>query len=123
MNKNNWSIIRGGNEFRLNNKVMQIKNNYDKDVFNGDIGIISEINLEDNEIMIDFDNRLIKYDRSELDEIVLSYAITIHKSQGSEYPIVIMPLAMSHFVILQRNLLYAVITRAQKLLILIESKK
>ena len=96
---------------------MQIINNYDREVFNGDIGWISDIRQEDREIVIDFDGRLISYDFSDLDEIVLAYAISVHKSQGSEYPAVIIPVTTQHYILLQRNLLYTAITRAKKLVV------
>jgi exodeoxyribonuclease V alpha subunit len=113
----------GSMTFRLHDKVMQISNNYEKDVFNGDIGWISRINQEDREVVVDFDGRLIPYTSSELDEIVLAYAISVHKSQGSEYPAVILPLTTQHYLLLQRNLIYTGITRAKKLMVLIGSKK
>ena len=113
----------GSMTFRLHDKVMQISNNYEKDVFNGDIGWISRINQEDREVVVDFDGRLIPYASSELDEIVLAYAISVHKSQGSEYPAVILPLTTQHYLLLQRNLIYTGITRAKKLMVLIGSKK
>jgi exodeoxyribonuclease V alpha subunit len=116
-------ITYGSMTFRLHDKVMQISNNYEKDVFNGDIGWISRINQEDREVVVDFDGRLIPYASSELDEIVLAYAISVHKSQGSEYPAVILPLTTQHYLLLQRNLIYTGITRAKKLMVLIGSKK
>jgi exodeoxyribonuclease V alpha subunit len=102
---------------------MQIKNNYEKEVFNGDIGRVAKINLEDQEIIVRFEDREIAYDFSELDELTLAYAISVHKSQGSEYPVVIMPILTQHFVMLQRNLLYTAITRAKRLMILIGTKQ
>jgi exodeoxyribonuclease V alpha subunit len=102
---------------------MQIVNNYDKEVFNGDIGWVSRIDQEDRELTIDFDGRLIPYDFSDLDEIVLAYAISVHKSQGSEYPVVILPVTTQHYMLLQRNLIYTGITRAKKLVVLIGTKK
>ena len=102
---------------------MQIRNNYEKEVFNGDIGVIREIDFEEQELAIEFDGRLVKYDVTELDELVLAYASTIHKAQGSEYPIVVMPLLMTHYVMLQRNLIYTGITRAKKVFVLIGKKK
>ena len=102
---------------------MQIRNNYEKEVFNGDIGFIREIDFEDQELAIEFDGRLVKYDVTELDELVLACASTIHKAQGSEYPIVVMPLLMTHYVMLQRNLIYTGITRAKKVFVLIGKKK
>jgi len=106
-----------------NDKVMQIVNNYDKEVFNGDIGWVSRIDQEDRELTIDFDGRLIPYDYSDLDEVVLAYAISVHKSQGSEYPVVILPVTTQHYMLLQRNLIYTGITRAKKLEVLIGTKK
>ena len=117
------SMKRGGTEYRVGDKVMQIKNNYEKNVFNGDIGIIQSADLDSRTLVVNFDNQLVEYEISELDELVLSYAITIHKSQGSEYPIVIMPFTMQFFVMLQRNLLYTGITRAKKAIVLIGTKK
>ena len=102
---------------------MQIRNNYDKEVFNGDVGKVVQINLEEREMTAEFDGRAVVYDVSELDELVLAYATTIHKSQGSEYPIVVMPVLMSHYVMLQRNLIYTGITRAKKVLVLVGTKK
>jgi len=116
-------LKRGGTQYRLNDKVMQQRNNYDKEVFNGDIGIISNVDMEENELTVDFDGRSITYDVTELDELTLAYATTIHKAQGSEYPIVVMPFTMSHYVMLQRNLLYTGVTRAKKILVLIGEKK
>jgi len=116
-------IAYGSLTFRLHDKVMQISNNYEKDVFNGDIGWISRLNQEDREVVVDFDGRLIPYASTELDEIVLAYAISVHKSQGSEYPAVILPLTTQHYLLLQRNLIYTGITRAKKLMVLIGSRK
>ena len=116
-------LRRSGLTYRLNDRVMQIKNNYDKEVFNGDIGRVQEVGLENRTLSVLFDDRVIEYDVTELDELTLAYATTIHKSQGSEYPIVVMPLLMTHYVMLQRNMLYTGITRAKKLLVLIGSRK
>ena len=102
---------------------MQIRNNYDKNVFNGDIGIIEKVNMEDRTLCIRFDGSLVEYEASELDEVTLAYATTIHKSQGSEYPIVVIPVLMTHFVMLQRNLIYTGITRAKKICVLIGQPK
>lgn len=113
----------GSTIYRLGDKVMQIKNDYDKGVFNGDIGFITKIDLEDSEIVITFDERAVEYDKSDLDEIVHAYAVTIHKSQGSEYPIVVMPITMSHYIMLQRNLLYTAVTRAKKVFVMVGDKK
>ena len=123
LNPEGEGLRRGGFIFRLYDKVMQIKNNYDKEVFNGDIGRIVAVDLQERTLQVMFDGRVIEYDVSELDELVHAYATTIHKAQGSEYPIVVMPVLMTHFVMLQRNLLYTGITRAKKVLVLIGSKK
>jgi exodeoxyribonuclease V alpha subunit len=123
MNPDRPGINCGSKIFRVGDKVMQMTNNYDKDVFNGDIGWISKINEEDREIVIDFEGRLVTYDYSDLDELALAYAISVHKSQGSEYPAVIVPMSTQHYLLLQRNLLYTAITRAKKLVVLIGTKK
>ncbi len=123
MNPSNIFLRRGGTQYRLHDKVMQIRNDYDKEVFNGDIGNIVKVNMEDRELTVKFDDREVVYDVTELDELSLAYAVTIHKSQGSEYPIVVMPFTMSHFVMLQRNLLYTGVTRAKKILVLVGEKK
>ena len=116
-------LHRGGTQYRLHDKVMQIRNDYEKEVFNGDIGTVTKVDMEERELTVDFDGRDVIYDVTELDELVLAYAVTIHKAQGSEYPIVVMPFTMSHFVMLQRNLLYTGVTRAKKILVLIGEKK
>lgn len=116
-------LRRSGFAFRTDDKVMQIKNNYDKEVFNGDIGIIDSVSAEDRSLKVNFDGRLVDYDITELDELVHAYATTIHKSQGSEYPIVVMPVMMNHYVMLQRNLIYTGITRAKKILVIIGTRK
>jgi exodeoxyribonuclease V alpha subunit len=123
VNPNGFGLRRGGVEYRRGDKVMQIRNNYEKEVFNGDIGVVQEVNPEDRELSVQFDDRLVIYDVAELDELVLAYATTIHKSQGSEYPIVVMPVLMTHYVMLQRNLIYTGVTRAKKALVLVSSKK
>lgn len=123
MNPSQIYLRRGGMQYRLSDKVMQIQNDYDKEVFNGDIGIISKVDMEERNLTVNFDGREVNYDMSELDELTLAYATTIHKAQGSEYPIVVMPLTMSHFVMLQRNLLYTGVTRAKKILVLVGEKR
>ena len=123
MNPSKIFLRRGGTQYRLNDKVMQIRNDYDKEVFNGDIGTITKVDMEERELTVLFEEREVVYDVTELDELVLAYAVTIHKSQGSEYPIVVMPFTMSHFVMLQRNLLYTGVTRAKKILVLVGEKK
>ena len=116
-------VIRGGRNFRIRDKVMQIKNNYDKAVFNGDIGRITRITSESQEVLISFDGRDVLYDFTDLDEIVLAYAISVHKSQGSEYPAVIIPIVMQHYILLQRNLIYTAVTRGRKLVVMVGTKK
>ena len=116
-------VRRGGIVYRAHDKVMQIRNNYEKEVFNGDIGTVERIDPEDRAVYVRFDQRCVEYDTSELDELVLSYATTIHKAQGSEYPIVVMPIMMTHYVMLQRNLIYTGITRAKKALVIVGTKK
>jgi exodeoxyribonuclease V alpha subunit len=112
--------------FREGDKVMQIKNNYDKEVFNGDLGRISKIDDEDRVLVTFADawqEREVLYQGQELEELSLSYALSIHKSQGSEFPVVIMPITTMHYVMLQRNLLYTAVTRAKKLLVLVGTKQ
>lgn len=123
MNPGSILLRRGGMQYRLHDKVMQIRNDYDKEVFNGDIGVINHVDMEERELTVNFDGREVVYDVSELEELTLAYATTIHKSQGSEYPIVVMPFTMSHYVMLQRNLLYTGVTRAKKILVLVGEKK
>ncbi|WP_286151584.1 ATP-dependent RecD-like DNA helicase [Duncaniella freteri] len=123
LNPTGPSLTRGGYTFRLGDKVMQIRNNYDKNVFNGDIGYITAVDTNERTLTVTFDSRLVEYDITELDEIVLAYAVTIHKSQGSEFPIVVMPVTMKHFVMLQRNLIYTGITRAKKICVLVGTTK
>ena len=117
-------LKRGEKQFRAGDKVMQIRNDYDREVFNGDIGIVHTILLEKEEILVELqDGRLIKYERADLDKLVHAYAITVHKSQGSEYPAVVLPLLSQHFMMLQRNLLYTAMTRGRKLVMIVGSKK
>ena len=123
INPGDLELKRGGTIYKLHDKVMQIRNNYDKEVFNGDIGVVEDVDLEERALSVNFDGRSVEYDVTELDELVLAYATTIHKSQGSEYPIVVMPVLMNHFVMLQRNLIYTGITRAKKVLVIVGTKK
>ncbi|OPY76531.1 MAG: ATP-dependent RecD-like DNA helicase [Syntrophorhabdus sp. PtaU1.Bin058] len=116
-------LLRGGRLFKAGDKVMQIRNNYDKDVYNGDIGRVAGIDNEEQELKVNYDGRIISYDFSDLDEVVLAYAISVHKSQGSEYPVVIMPVLTQHYMLLQRNLFYTGVTRGKKLVILIGTRK
>ena len=112
-----------GGQFRVRDKVIQLENDYDKDVFNGDIGQVAHIDEAGREVTIRFDQREVRYDFGELDEIALAYAITIHKSQGSEFPAVVIPLATQHYLLLQRNLVYTGITRGKRLVVLVGQSK
>ena len=123
LNRTRIFLRRGGTEYRIHDKVMQIRNDYNKEVYNGDIGFISSVDMDERELTVNFEGRDVTYDATELDELVLAYACTIHKSQGSEYPIVVMPFMMTHYIMLQRNLLYTGVTRAKKILVLVGEKK
>ena len=123
LNPGEEGVTRGNRNYRINDKVMQIKNNYDKEVFNGDIGRITRIDQENQVVVISFDGREVPYDFTDLDEIVLAYAVSVHKSQGSEYPAVIIPILTQHYVLLQRNLIYTAITRGRKLVVMVGTKK
>jgi exodeoxyribonuclease V alpha subunit len=116
-------IERFGWTFCPGDKVMQVENNYDKEVYNGDLGIVSRIDVEEGEVVVVFDNRKITYGFGELDELVLAYATTIHKSQGSEYPAVVIPLTTQHYPMLQRNLVYTGVTRGKRLVVLLGQRK
>ena len=116
-------LRRGGYCFRPGDKVMQIRNNYDKEVFNGDIGSVDSVDASGQALVIRFDGRPVEYDTAELDEITLAYATTVHKAQGAEYPIVVMPVMMTHYMMLQRNLLYTGVTRARRAIVLVGQKK
>ena len=110
-------------EFRVGDKVMQVKNNYDKHVFNGDIGFIRSYDAVDDKLEIDFDGRSLTYEPGEADELKLAYCVTVHKSQGSEYPAVVLPLLTQHYMLLQRNLLYTAITRGKQLVVIVGTDK
>jgi exodeoxyribonuclease V alpha subunit len=116
-------VQRFGWTFRPGDKVLQTVNNYQKEVFNGDIGRVSAVHAEDQEVLVNFDGREVPYALNDLDELALAYALTIHKSQGSEYPAVVIPLHMQHYMLLQRNLIYTGITRGKKLVVVVGSKK
>jgi len=116
-------VEKFGWQFRLRDKVIQTQNNYDKEVFNGDIGQIHSIDPDERELTVRYEHREVVYDFGELDELSLAYAITIHKSQGSEFPVVIVPLAMQHYLLLQRNLIYTAITRGKSMVLLVGQKK
>nr|MDA8134649.1 AAA family ATPase [Desulfobacteraceae bacterium] len=123
LNTNGVAIQRGNREFKISDKVMQIRNNYDKHTYNGDIGRITDINFSEQEVQLNFDGKQVVYDFSSLDEIVHAYAVSIHKSQGSEYPVVIIPIVAQHYILLQRNLIYTAVTRGKKLVVLVGTKK
>ena len=123
LNPSEEGVVRGDRNFKINDKVMQIKNNYDKDVFNGDIGRITKIDQENQELIISFDGRDVPFDYTDLDEIVLAYAVSVHKSQGSEYPAVIIPILTQHYMLLQRNLIYTAVTRGRKLVVIVGTRK
>jgi exodeoxyribonuclease V alpha subunit len=116
-------VERFGTTFRAGDKVIQTRNNYDKDVFNGDIGRVERVVAEDREVRVRFDERVVTYEFGELDEIEPAFAITVHKSQGSEYPCVLVPLAMEQYLLLQRNLLYTAVTRGKRLVVLVGQKR
>jgi exodeoxyribonuclease V alpha subunit len=117
------TVEKFGWQFRARDKVIQTENDYDKEIFNGDIGQVSRIDSEEREVTVLFEGREVKYDFGELDELALAYAITIHKSQGSEFPAVVIPLAMQHYLLLQRNLVYTGVTRGKRLVVLIGQRK
>jgi exodeoxyribonuclease V alpha subunit len=123
LNKRKEEVVRGGKVFKVGDKVIQLRNNYDKDIYNGDIGRVVNIDGETQEMIVDYDGRRVRYEFSELDEVVLAYAISVHKSQGSEYPAVIIPVLTQHYMLLQRNLIYTGITRGKKLVVMIGTKK
>lgn len=119
LNPNGLEVRRGDRAFRLHDKVMQVRNNYEKDVFNGDMGRIVFLDSKERTLSVSFDERVVPYDFEELDELAPAYAISIHKSQGSEYPAVVIPIMMQHYVLLQRNLIYTGVTRGKKLVVLV----
>jgi exodeoxyribonuclease V alpha subunit len=116
-------IARGSITLRVGDRIIQTKNDYTREVFNGDIGIIEQINLEEQEITVQFGYRQVNYDYADLDELTLAWSISIHKSQGSEYPVVILPIFMQHYPMLHRNLLYTGLTRAKQLAIVVGQQK
>ncbi len=123
LNAGTKGIERGNRVFRVGDKVMQIKNNYDKEVFNGDMGHILRVDGETRDVIISFEDRELAYDFAELDEIILAYAVSVHKSQGSEYPAVIIPVLIQHYMLLQRNLIYTAVTRGKKLVVIVGTRK
>lgn len=123
LNKNSDPLFRAGRKLLLGDKVMQIRNDYQKEVYNGEVGIIKDIDLMEQQVLIQVDDREIVYEFSDLDEIVLAYAVSVHKYQGSQCPCIVMPVHTTHFALLYRNLLYTGVTRGQKLVVLVGSKK
>jgi exodeoxyribonuclease V alpha subunit len=112
-----------GQTFRPGDKVMQTQNNYEKDIFNGDIGFVFGIDPIEHTLTVDFEGRAVAYDWSEADQLALAYAVSVHKAQGSEFPAVVIPLVTQHYLMLQRNLLYTAITRARQLCVLVGSRR
>jgi exodeoxyribonuclease V alpha subunit len=117
------ALTRGERTFRRRDKVMQLRNDYDRNVFNGDIGVIDGVDPEANTLRVDFDGRIVPYERAELDQLVHAYAVSVHKSQGSEYPAVVIPIATQHYMMLQRSLLYTAVTRGKQLVVLVGSRR
>jgi exodeoxyribonuclease V alpha subunit len=118
-----FEVERFGLKYRAGDKVIQTRNNYDKEVFNGDIGHIRAVETEPVKVIVAFDDRLVEYEPGELDELQLAYAITIHKSQGSEFPCVVIPIAMAQFIMLERSLVYTGVTRGKRLVIVVGEQK
>jgi exodeoxyribonuclease V alpha subunit len=123
LNPGSFELAHGDRRFRPADKVMQIRNNYDKEVFNGDIGRVEHIDAEAGVVTVRYEDRRVRYEKGELDEIVLAYAVSVHKAQGSEFPAVIVPVLTQHYLLLQRNLLYTAVTRGKSLVVLIGTKK
>ena len=123
LNKDSDALSRGNNRFKVADKVMHIKNNYQKEVFNGDIGTITRLEKDNDLMCVNFYGREVEYSLGETDELTLGYAISVHKSQGSEYPAVVLPLITQHYIMLQRNLLYTAITRAKRYVVLVGTRK
>jgi exodeoxyribonuclease V alpha subunit len=123
LNPDGKSIERGGMHYRAGDRVMQLRNDYDKGIFNGDLGKIVKLDSEEGELAVDFDGKVVSYDLEDLEEISLAYATSIHKSQGSEYPAVVIALHTSHFPMLHRSILYTAVTRGKELVVLVGSKR
>jgi len=123
LNPSKIELVRGERSFLLNDRVMQIKNNYEKEVFNGDIGLIKSIDSKKQEVIVTYDGRQVTYGYLELEEIRLAYTISVHKSQGSEYPAVVLPILSQHYLLLQRNLIYTAVTRGKRLVVIVGSRK
>ncbi len=123
LNPEGEAMVRGQRTFRIGDKVMQIRNNYEKEIFNGDIGRIIRILSDLQEVVIRYDGRDLIYEYADLDEVVLAYAVSVHKAQGSEYPVVVMPVLIQHYMLLQRNLIYTAVTRGRELVVLVGTRK
>ena len=123
LNPRGIDVERFGWKFREGDRVMQTENDYDKDVFNGDVGLVAKVDLDEQELVVRYDDRKVAYDFQELDELTPAYAVTVHKSQGSEYPCVVLPMHTQHYVMLQRNLLYTGLTRGKKLVVIVGTEK
>ena len=123
LNPNREGLKFGNREIRENDKVMQVRNNYEKEVFNGDIGMVAYVDRNNYRVGVEFYGRTLVYERNEMDDITIAYAISVHKSQGSEYQAVVMPLLTQHYIMLQRNLFYTALTRARKLSVIVGSYK
>jgi exodeoxyribonuclease V alpha subunit len=119
LNPSGPALVRGARTYRVGDKVMQLRNDYDKNVYNGDVGFVTSIEVEEGAMVVRFDGRDVAFDASDLDDLALAYACTVHKSQGSEYPAVVIPLLTTHFVMLSKNLLYTAVTRGKRLVVLV----
>jgi exodeoxyribonuclease V alpha subunit len=119
--KPEWKL--GQRVFRMGDRVMQIRNNYDKQVFNGDMGRIKYMDVDAKRLGVDFETLVVDYEFSQMDELIHAYAVSVHKAQGSEFPVVVMPILTQHYMLLQRNLLYTGVTRARELAVLVGSKR
>ena len=116
-------VKHGSRTFREGDRVMQIRNDYDRQIYNGDLGVIHKVDTEEHLVIVNFEDRLVPCETIQLEELVHAYAISIHKSQGSEFPVVVIPLLMQHYMMLQRNLIYTAVTRARKLVVMVGDKK
>jgi exodeoxyribonuclease V alpha subunit len=123
INPSGRELRRGKNVFRAGDRVLQLRNDYDKDVFNGDLGFVAEVDENAGALLVDFEGRMVTYESLDLDELAPAYAISVHKSQGSEYPAVVVPLVTQHYLLLRRNLIYTALTRARRLAVMIGSSK
>jgi exodeoxyribonuclease V alpha subunit len=123
LNPHGDALVRGSRTFRAGDKVMQLRNDYDRAVFNGDVGFVTSIDPEESAMSVRFDDREVVLEGTDLDDLSLAYACTVHKSQGSEYPAVVLPLLTTHFVMLSKNLLYTAVTRGKRLVVLVSDPR